>query len=139
KTVMELKELKAHLSLTFDIYLYDYFQHEEIMNYYDTLFRNHIIPIDLTKETNLKALAKILQSFSRAKTLDVTNSRSLQNFLFEDNDEIKTLFEEQKDQLENYIKQYNSSRDLIRELDQKQNKLTVLKKMADKSVGSRDE
>jgi exonuclease SbcC len=139
KTVMELKELKNHLTLNFDIYLYDYFQHEEIMNYYETLFTNHIIPIDLTKETNLKALAKILQSFSRAKTLDVTNSRSLQNFLFEDNDEIKTLFEEQKDQLENYIKQYNASRDMIKELDQKQTKLTQLKKMLDKSIASRDE
>lgn len=129
RKVMDLKELKEHLYSKHGLYLRDFFQHEEIMEYYDLLYRNQLIPIDLTKEVNLRAYAKVIQSFARAKTLDINNSRSLQNFLFEDNEEIKSLFSEQKEQLVSYIRQYNKNRSLINELDNKQTKLIALQKL----------
>src|ERR1017187_7716961 len=101
------------------------------------LFKNQIVPIDLTKENNLKTYAKVLQSFARAKTLDINNSRSLQNFLFEDNDIIKQIFEEQKDQLVSYIRQYNKNRRLISDLDVKQSKLTNLKELHEKHLAGK--
>lgn len=127
KQVFELKELKDQLLHKYDVHLKDFINHDEIQLYYEMLYKNQLIPIDLTKENNLKTYAKILQSFARAKTLDINNSRSLQNFLFEDNDIIKQIFEEQKDQLVSYIRQYNKNRKLIDELEVKQTKLTTLK------------
>ena len=132
KHVLDLRELKQHLHTKYNVHLKDFFKSEEINLYYDLLYRNQLIPIDLTKEANLKAFAKILQSFSRAKTLDINNSRSLQNFLFDDNDAIKHLFDEQKDLLVSYIRQYNSNRSIIGDLQLKQTKLLSLKKIQDK-------
>jgi len=126
KQVFELKELKDRLLHTYDLHLKDFINHDEIQIYYEMLYKNQLIPIDLTKENNLKTYAKILQSFARAKTLDINNSRSLQNFLFEDNDIIKQIFEEQKDQLVSYIRQYNKNRRLIGDLEIKQTKLSNL-------------
>lgn len=126
KQVLDLKELKDHLLHRYDLHVKDFINHDEIQIYYELLYKNQLVPIDLTKENNLKTYAKILQSFSRAKTLDINNSRSLQNFLFEDNDIIKQIFEEQKDQLVSYIRQYNKNRRQINDLEVKQAKLTNL-------------
>jgi hypothetical protein len=132
KKVLDLRELKEQLHKKHGLFLKDFFQSEEIQLYYDILYKNQLIPIDLTKENNLKAYAKVIQSFARAKTLDINNSKSLQNFLFEENEDIKTLFGEQKDMLVSYIRQYNLNRTVINELEVKQTKLTALKEKHDK-------
>ena len=132
KKVLDLKEMKEKLLTQHGLVLKDFFQSEEIQLYYELLYKNQLIPIDLTKENNLKAFAKVVQSFARAKTLDINNSRSLQNFLFEENEEIKTLFQEQKDMLVSYIRQYNMNRSIINELETKQTKLSALKELHDK-------
>ncbi len=139
KQVLDLKDLKQTLKDKYGVHLRDFFRAEEINVYYDLLYRNQLVSIDLTKEGNLKTYAKILQSFARAKTLDINNSRSLQNFLFEDNNEIKNLFEEQKDLLVSYIRQYNGNRSVIRDLENKQTKLFSLKKQYDIANGAKIE
>jgi exonuclease SbcC len=131
KKVLDLKEMKEKLKSQYGLILKDFFQSDEINLYYEMLYKNQLIPIDLTKENNLKAFAKVVQSFARAKTLDINNSRSLQNFLFEENEEIKSLFDEQKDMLVSYIRQYNMNRSIIGELETKQNKLSALKVLHD--------
>jgi len=131
RKVLDLKDLKEHLLKKHGLYLKDFFQHDEIQLYYEFLYKNQLVPIDLTKENNLKAFAKVIQSFARAKTLDINNSRSLQNFLFEENEDIKNLFGDQKDLLVGYIRQYNMNRSIILELDNKQNKLLALKTLYD--------
>ena len=137
KQVYDLKEMKDHLFHAHGLYLKDFNHHDEIQIYYELLYKNQLVPIDLTKENNLKTYAKILQSFARAKTLDINNSRSLQNFLFEDNDTIKQIFEEQKDQLVSYIRQYNKNRRLINDLELKQAKLTNLKGLHDRFINGK--
>jgi exonuclease SbcC len=139
KQVLDLKELKDRLLHKYDVHLKDFINHDEIQLYYEMLYRNQLIPIDLTKENNLKTYAKILQSFARAKTLDINNSRSLQNFLFEDNDIIRQIFEEQKDQLISYIRQYNKNRRLIGDLEIKQTKLSNLKSLHERYLISKTE
>ena len=137
KQVYDLKELKDQLFHKYDVHLLDFSQHDEIQIYYELIYKNQLVPIDLTKENNLKTYAKILQSFARAKTLDINNSRSLQNFLFEDNDIIRQIFEEQKDQLVSYIRQYNKNRRLINDLEIKQTKLTNLRGLYERYTNSK--
>ena len=109
------------------IHLKDFLNSEAVNEYFDLLFKNQIIPIDLTKAVNLKSFAKVLQSFSRAKTLDINKSRSLQDFLFEDNDDIKATFETKKETLNEHIRDFHKSHQDIEILKQKQGKLEHLK------------
>ncbi len=127
--ILDLKELQRHLHAKHDIYLKDFYQRSQIDDYFDLLFRNQIIPIDLTKESNLKSFAKILQSFSRARTLDINKSHSLQNFLFEDNEEIRFTFEKEKENLSAYIREYKRSSDEINLWKKKQQRLEELKQI----------
>ncbi|MFH1004924.1 MAG: hypothetical protein V1781_05455 [Bacteroidota bacterium] len=134
KKMIDLHDLAKHLKEKKGLHLHDFLHMEGMMLYYDLLYKNNILPINLTRPDNLKTFAKILQSFSRAKTLDITNSKSLQNFLFEDNEEIRKTFEEQKEQLENLLKQYRQNFNYAQELQQKQKKLFTLKTIYQKSV-----
>ncbi len=130
--IMDLKELGRHLEETYDIYIKNFYQKEAIKDYYDLLYKNQIIPIDLTNESNLKSYAKVLQSFSRAKTLDIKKSKSLQNFLFEDNENIRLEFERQKSKLSDSIRDYKNASNEIRALEEKQKYLSELKEKHDK-------
>ncbi|MEK6616809.1 MAG: hypothetical protein AABZ32_12020, partial [Bacteroidota bacterium] len=139
KTIFDLRELAKHLKEKHSLYMKDFFQTEGIMQYYDLLYKNNILPVNLTKPDNLKTYSKVIQSFARAKSLDITNSKSLQNFLFEDNEEIKRTFEEQKDQLHSLIKQYRENYRHTQELQQKQKKLLSLLETNRKSVLAKEE
>lgn len=139
KTIFDLRELAKHLKEKHSLYMKDFFQTEGIMQYYDLLYKNNILPVNLTKPDNLKTYSKVIQSFARAKSLDITNSKSLQNFLFEDNEEIKRTFEEQKDQLHSLIKQYRENYHHTQELQQKQKKLFSLLETNRKSVLAKEE
>ena len=82
KTIYDLRELAKHMKEKHTLYMKDFFQTEGIMQYYDLMYKNNILPVNLTKPENLKTYSKVIQSFARAKSLDITNSKSLQNFLF---------------------------------------------------------
>ncbi len=139
KTIYDLRELSKHMKEKHSLYMKDFFQTEGIMQYYDLMYKNNILPVNLTKPENLKTYSKVIQSFARAKSLDITNSKSLQNFLFEDNEEIKRTFEEQKDQLHSLIKQYRENHFHTQELQQKQKKLLSLLETERKSVAAKEE
>jgi DNA repair protein SbcC/Rad50 len=126
--IFELKALKRHLYDSYKIHLKDFFNRDEVDNYFDLLFKNQLLPIDLTKEVNLKSFAKVLQSFSRAKTLDINKSKSLQDFLFEDNEEIKATFDSRREVLNEHIRNYHKSKIEIDTLEQKQSRLENLKR-----------
>lgn len=125
--IHDLKVLKRNLYDKYKIHFKDFLNKDEVNNYFDLLYKNQLISIDLTKEVNLKSFAKVLQSFSRAKTLDINNSRSLQDFLFEDNEEIKTTFEAKKETLNEHIRDFYNGNKEIETLEQKQGKLEHLK------------
>src|SRR5665647_3292812 len=125
--IYELAELKRTLKKKYDIYLKDFYQRDQVNEYFDLLFKNQILPIDLTKETNLKSFAKVLQSFSKAKTLKITDSKSLQNFLFEDDEDIKTTFDNQKETLNQHIRNFHRADQEIKTWEEKQKRLLHLK------------
>ncbi|MBI4929725.1 MAG: hypothetical protein HY841_03105 [Bacteroidetes bacterium] len=139
KTIFDLREMHKHLKEKHGLYMKDFFQTEGIMKYYDLLYKNNILPVNLTKPDNLKTYSKVIQSFARAKSLDITNSKSLQNFLFEDNDEIKRVFEEQKEQLSSLIKQYRDNFFHTQELQLKQKKLLALLETNRKSTQAKED
>jgi exonuclease SbcC len=125
--IFELQPLARHLYNKYKIHLKDFYQRNQIDEYFELLFRNKLLPVDLTKEANLKSFAKVLQSFSRAKTLDTKKSKSLQDFLFEDNEEIEINFNDKKEVLAQHIKNYHNADLEIRTLVQKQERLSKLK------------
>ncbi len=139
KSIFDLREMHKHLKEKHGLFMKDFFQTEGIMKYYDLLYKNNILPVNLTKPDNLKTYAKVIQSFARAKSLDITNSKSLQNFLFEDNEEIKRTFEEQKEQLSSLIKQYRDNFFHTQELQLKQRKLLALLETSRKSTQARED
>ncbi|WP_121353340.1 hypothetical protein [Flavisolibacter nicotianae] len=125
--IYDLAELKRALNKNYNLFLKDFYQRDQINEYFDLLYKNQILPIDLTKENNFKSFAKVLQSFSRAKTLDVNKSKSLQDFLFEDNDDIKTSFDLQKEVLNQHIRNFHKADLEIKTLERKQKQLSHLK------------
>lgn len=139
KTIYDLRELAKHFKEKHGLFMKDFFQTEGIMQYYDVLYKNSILPVNLTKPDNLKTYSKVIQSFARAKSLDITNSKSLQNFLFEDNEEIKRTFEEQKEQLQSLLKQYRDNFFHTQELQLKQKKLLALLDTFKKSNEAKEE
>lgn len=125
--IYDIKDLSRHLFEAFGLYMKDFYQKDGVNDYFDWLYKNYILPINLTRETNLKSFAKVLQSFSKAKTLRITDSKSLQNFLFEDNEEIKSTFENKRDELTRHIRDYHKTDEDIKLLKKKQEELSKLK------------
>jgi len=108
---------------------------DEIRDYYQFLFDRYIVPINLSQDKNLKAYAKVIQSFSKAKALNLSGpqaSKTLKDFLFEESDDdLKANFEKEQVALERIITQYKDLNKLINSVEEKQRKLTVLRALKD--------
>jgi len=98
------------------------------------LFKEKIVPLDLgSNERLLGDYAGILQSFSRAKTLDTKNSDSLKQFLFGTLDAKKILdsYRSAEKELESVVGEYGSNLKEIERVTQKQKALLELKGLKD--------
>ncbi|MWW26032.1 coiled-coil domain-containing protein [Algibacter lectus] len=109
------------------IYLRSFSDKNQKNELYTFLFENRVLPIDLSIESNLDAFAKVIQSFSKAKTLDTDSDDSLKSFLFEDKtDNLKSEYEKHKADLEKLINDYKDLEELIADIENKQERLTNL-------------
>lgn len=130
-TIPDLKSLAFSLFQNKQLYLNTYKNKNEVNKYYQFLFDKNVLPINLSIEENLKAFAKVIQSFSKAKTLNLGHdnaSRSLKEFLFEDSDtDLRVDYELQQYSLEKLLREYSDLDKYIRDLDQKQKALILLK------------
>jgi DNA repair protein SbcC/Rad50 len=123
-----LEELAKHLRDRHKLYLKHFTYKEERNDYYSFLFNRNILPMNLTIDDNLVALAKIIQSFSRARSLDVNDSESLKKFLFEDTEKLyEKVFQSHKADLAKLMTDYRDTDDYIKDLTEKQLRLTALK------------
>ena len=77
---LSIENLGKHLREKYNLFLQHFAYKEDKDRYYSFLFDKNILPINLSIEDNLKAFSKIIQSFSKARSLDVNNSDSLKNF-----------------------------------------------------------
>lgn len=109
------------------LYLRSFSDKNQKNELYTFLFDKKILPIDLSVESNLDAFAKVIQSFSKAKTLDTDSDDSLKNFLFEDKtDTLQSEYEKHKTDLEKLINDYKELEELIADIENKQERLTNL-------------
>lgn len=123
-----LDDLIKHLRSKCTLYLSHYTDKEAKERYYSFLYQKEILPINLSIEKNLHAFAKIIQSFSKAKTLSIEKSRSLQDFLFEGKEkEYQEVFDQHKANLSNLIDDYRNTESFIQDITQKQIALSGLK------------
>lgn len=129
----DIQELANYLSEHYSIKLNSFSTSNDIKDYYAFLYNKNILPIDLTLEKNLKAFAKIIQSFSKAKALNLDGnkaSQSLKDFLFEDSDEdILENFNKEKTTLEEILRDYKRLNEHIQVLKQKQETLLYLREL----------
>lgn len=132
-TIPDLHEIAEKLLDLSGLKLNSFKNNDEVQGYYRFLYEKNITPLNLSQDRNLKAYAKVIQSFSKAKTLNLSGnqaSKSLKEFLFEDSDEdILFNFNKAKDDLEKILKQYHSLNEEIKTLSDKQKKLLELREL----------
>jgi hypothetical protein len=107
---------------------------ERINTYHRVLYDNDILPLDLASNgKTLNDYAKIIQSFSRAKTLDTQKSKSLIDFLFgqEKGKELYDKYTQIAKELENAILSYGQNLKSIELLTHKSKKICSLKILLD--------
>ena len=113
------------------IYLKTFRKKEDVRQYYQFLFDKEVLSINLSVENNLKAFARVIQSFSKAKSLNLSPSaasKSLKEFLFEDEDkELLTEYEQQQTSLEKILREYSRLHTDIKALEEKQKHLLELR------------
>ena len=133
--IPDLKTLSAQLFNQKGLYLKFYKSKEEVKQYYRFLYDKEILSINLAVETNYNAFAKVIQSFSKAKALNLNSSsasRSLKEFLFEESEtELLEDYQQQQATLEKILKEYNRLNTDIQLLEQKQVLFIQLKKLED--------
>tara|TARA_R110002050_G_scaffold184053_1_gene317487 strand:+ start:2945 stop:6205 length:3261 start_codon:yes stop_codon:yes gene_type:complete len=103
---------------------------ERISYYQRILYSNDILPLDLASgDKTLNDYAKIIQSFSRGRTLDTQKSKSLLDFLFgqERGKELYDKYTHIVKELEQTITAYGQNMDAIKLLTNKYQRVCSLK------------
>lgn len=130
KEILDIQDLATFLYEKHGFRLNFFSNNETINNYYKFLYDKNILPLNLSQDKNLKAYAKVIQSFSKAKTLNLSGnqaSRNLKEFLFEESDEdILTNFQKEQSELEKILREYENLNKDIQNLSNKQKRLTSL-------------
>lgn len=131
KEILDIQDLAISLHQKQGLRLSFYSNSDSINVYYRFLYDKNILPLNLSQDKNLKAFAKVIQSFSKAKTLSLDGSqasKNLKEFLFEESDEdIFANFLKEKSELEKILREYESLNMDIQALTEKQKKLTALR------------
>lgn len=133
KEIVDIQDLATYLYEKEGLRLNFFSNNENVNTYYKFLYDKHILPLNLSQDKNLRAFAKVIQSFSKAKTLILSGSqasKNLKEFLFEESDEdILVNFEKEQYELEKILREYESLNKDIQNLTNKQNKLTGLREL----------
>jgi hypothetical protein len=133
KEIVDMQDLAKLLYEKHNLPL-NFFSNSDSVNvYYKFLYEKNILPINLSQDKNLKAFAKVIQSFSKAKTLNLSGnqaSRNLKEFLFEESDEdILANFQKEQSELEKILREYDSLNKDIQNLSNKQIRLINLRQL----------
>ncbi|MBD2755185.1 hypothetical protein [Spirosoma validum] len=100
----------------------------DVRQYHHFLKRFNLLPVNLTVDSNLKALARVIQSFSRAKDFDPTDPKNLKNFLFDEiGDDHTKEFRQYQADLADQLKRYKDLNQISEEITSNQRRLRTLK------------
>lgn len=125
-----LDELARILPERHNLYLHYFNSKEERSIYYHFLYQNELLPINLVREGNLKAYAKVIQSFSKSKALDIDSSKSLIEYLFEEDEiEINQDYQQQEQTIRKLLHQFKITKEQIYDISGKQSDLRKLKEL----------
>lgn len=131
KEILDIQDIAKFLHEKYNLRLNFYNNNDNVNTYYKFLYDKHILPLNLSQDKNLKAFAKVIQSFSKAKTLNLSGhqaSRNLKEFLFEESDEdILINFQKEQLELEKILREYESLNKDIQNLSNKQKRLIALR------------
>ena len=131
-TIPPIEKLMINLREEKRLFLRNFSDRAQKKELYTFLFEKEILPINLAIDSNLDAFAKVIQSFSKAKTLDTDSDESLKRFLFDGRlDDIQSEYEKHKKNLEKLITDYKDLDTLIETLESKQKALTNLNTLND--------
>ena len=134
-----LEDVAKHFRDEYQLYLSTYNTNEKKNEFFSFLYNQKILSINLSIEKDLKAFAKVIQSFSRAKSLDVNNSRSLKAFLFDDESKYDQAFRDHEEDLQTLLSDYRVLDGQIDALERKRLELSHLKELEDEFKGVKSE
>lgn len=101
---------------------------DEKTAYHQWLYDNELLPINLTKESNLRSYARVIQSFSKSKSLDIGSSKDLIDYLFEEDQlEITSDYKQQEETIEKLLFRFKAMKEQITDIGGKQTDLRRLK------------
>lgn len=106
-----------------------YLKRFSIKQYHEILFKNEILPVDLSKsEKTLKTYAQILRSFSRGKVFS-KKSKDLKEFLFGDEKEreLRKEFDQDVKSVQEDLENHKSLKTEIEIITRKQTSLSELR------------
>lgn len=124
---LELDDLMDEKQLVFKMY-------NRTSAYHQILYKNNILPFNLAHSTKtLNDYAKIIQSFSRGKTLDTKKSQSLLDFLFgnEKADELLAKYVAVVKELEENTILHGQNLQTIEQITLKYHRISQLKSVLD--------
>jgi DNA repair protein SbcC/Rad50 len=123
-----LDELARILPEKHNLYIHYFNSKDDRITYYNWLYQNALLPINLVREGNLKAYAKVIQSFSKSKALDIDSSKSLIEYLFEEDElEINQEYQQQEQSIAKLLHLFKTTKEQIYDISAKQTDLRLLK------------
>lgn len=132
--VSVVEELGRHFRDNHGLYFEFYSSRDQKDEHYARLYDQQLLPINLSIPSSLKAFAKIIQSFSRART-GGDKSEDLKDFLFDGLEkEFEQLFDNHKNEIDKLLKDYDDLQKFIIDLEKKQLQLGELDDLANKQL-----
>ncbi|MEZ7514446.1 hypothetical protein [Flavobacterium frigidarium] len=132
--VSVVEELGRHFRDKHGLYFEFYSSRDQKDEHYARLYDQQLLPINLSIPSSLKAFAKIIQSFSRARS-GGDKSEDLKDFLFDGLEkEFEQLFDNHKNEIDKLLKDYDDLQTFIVDLEKKQSQLGELNDLANKQL-----
>ncbi len=120
------------------LYFEYYSTREHKDEHYARLYDQHLLPINLSIPSSLKSFAKIIQSFSRARTGGENKSEELKDFLFDGVEkELEQTFDTHKAEIDKLLRDYDDLQKFILDLETKQSQLEELDRLLDLQQAAR--
>jgi len=124
-----VEELGKRFRDDFGLFFEYYSTGDQKDGHYARLYDQQLLPVDLSVPSSKKAFAKIVQSFSRARSSG-DRTEELKDFLFDGMEkELEQTFELHKTEIERQLKDYDELQIFIADLEAKQARLEELHRL----------
>ena len=136
KQICSIDEIGRHFRDKYGLFFEHYSTSEQKDEHYARLYDQHLLPIDLSVPSSKKSFAKIIQSFSRARS-GGSRSDELKDFLFDGVEtELEQSFDIHKIEIERLLQDYKDLQAFILDLEAKQLQLEELHRLGEIRLNS---